>query len=311
MSDRLLVLGHRGLVGSAICRQMQGERLITIDPPILDHGEKPTLDLRVQADVAAFFRREKPTHVYLAAARVGGIEANRMFPADFIRDNLQIQTNVVDASHRAGAKLLFLGSSCIYPREAPQPITESALGTGPLELTNEAYAWGKLAGIAMVKAYRKQYGFRGICLMPTNLYGPHDNFDAASSHLVPALIRKMHEAKVRGAERVLVWGTGTPRRELLHVDDLARAAVHLMRTYEGDDIVNIGTSEDLSVREIAELIADVVGYRGRLGFDASRPDGTPRKVLDVSRARALGWTAEIPLRRGLEQTYAWYLENAR
>lgn len=301
MSERVLVLGHKGLVGSAICRALADRPddhfLLTTPAGDLRHSDtwRPLLSVR-------------PTLIYMAAAKVGGIAENAAKPACFIEDNLRIQTHAISLAHHVGAKLLFLGSSCIYPRECPQPIREEYLGTGSLEPTNEAYAWAKLAGIAMVKAYRKQYGFRGICLMPTNLYGPGDRFDD-TGHLVPSLMRRMHEAMVRGEASVTVWGTGTPRRELLHVDDLARACVHLMNMYEGEEIVNVGTGEDLSVREIAALVADVVGFRGRVEWDASKPDGTPRKVLDVTRVNALGWRAEIPLRRGLEETYAWYLEN--
>ena len=297
MSERMLVLGHKGLVGAALCRALPDA-----------YTASRALDLRDEKRVEQAFGESNPTHVYLAAAKVGGILANASRPAEFIADNLAIQSNVIKACRATGAKLLFLGSSCIYPRECPQPIREEYLGTGLLEPTNEAYAWAKLAGIAMVKAYRKQYGFRGICLMPTNLYGPGDRFDD-SGHLVPSLMRRMHEAKVRGDASVTVWGTGTPSRELLHVDDLARACAHLMNTYEGEEIVNVGTGEDLSIAEIARMIADVVGFCGRIVWDQTKPDGTPRKVLDVSRVNVLGWHAEISLQHGLEETYVWYLKN--
>jgi GDP-L-fucose synthase len=248
--------------------------------------------------------------VILAAAKVGGILANDAYRADFIRDNLQIQTNVIDAAYRSGArKLLFLGSSCIYPKHAEQPIREDCLLTGPLEPTNEAYAIAKIAGIQMVQAYRRQYGMQGICAMPTNLYGPGDNFDLATSHVLPALIRKVHEAKTLGQKEVVLWGSGSPRREFLHVDDLAEACLFLMDRYEGEQILNVGVGEDLTIRELAELIGDVVGYRGTLVFDPSKPDGTPRKLLDVSRLHALGWKARIPLRRGIDETYRWYLAH--
>lgn len=296
---RILIMGHQGMAGSAILR---------ILPDAVTVPRR--CDLRDQVTVRRLMQDIRPAHVYLAAGKVGGIVANIDQPADFIRDNLQIQTNVIEACYGIGAQLLFLGSSCIYPRDCPQPIREDYLGTGPLEPTNEAYAWAKLAGIAMVKAYRKQLGFRGICLMPTNLYGPGDRFDD-SGHLVPSLMRRMHEAKLRGDTGVSVWGTGKPRRELLHVDDLARACVHLMNTYDEDEIVNVGTGKDFSIRSIAEDVAEVVGFRGRLEWDASRPDGTPRKLLDCSRASTLGWNAEIPLRRGLEETYAWYQASVR
>ena len=304
-NDAIYVAGHRGLVGSAIVRTLAAEgfaRIIT--------SPRTSLDLRDSKAVDSFFHTTKPDYVILAAARVGGILANSNAPADFIRDNLLIQTHVVDAAYRYGVKkLLFLGSSCIYPRLAPQPIRESALMTGPLESTNEAYATAKIAGIAMVQAYRRQFGFNGICVMPTNLYGPGDNFDGVTSHLLPGLISKMHHAKTTGADAVLLGGTGTPRRELLHVDDAARACVYLIRTYDGNDIVNIGTGEDASIREIAELVADVIGYKGRLEFDASHPDGTPRKQLDVTRLHDRGWRHHIPLRRGVEETYAWYVDH--
>lgn len=303
--DRIYVAGHRGLVGSAIVRRLQAggfERLIV--------RTRAELDLRRQDDVSRFFDEERPDHVFLAAARVGGIAANDAHPADFIRDNLLIQTLVIDAAQRAGVKkLLFLGSSCIYPRLTPQPIHEEDLLTGPLEPTNRAYAVAKIAGLEMIRAYRRQLGFHGISVMPTNLYGPHDRFDSEDSHVVPALLRRFHEAKVAGAPEVTVWGSGTPRRELLHADDLADACVFAMDAYDGDEPLNVGVGQDQTIRELAELVQRVVGYRGQLRFDASRPDGTPRKLLAVDRLHALGWRARIPLAQGLAQTYAWYLEN--
>ena len=246
----------------------------------------------------------------LAAAKVGGILANSTYPADFIRDNLQIQTNVIESARQAEVrKLCFLGSSCIYPKLAPQPMNEDVLLTGPLEPTNEWYAIAKIAGLKMCQAYRRQYGFNAISLMPTNLYGPGDNFDLQNSHVLPALIRRFHEAKLRGDAEVVVWGTGTPRREFLYVDDLAKAIVHLMRTYEGEQLVNVGCGSDVTIRELAELVAEVVGYPGRIAFDATKPDGTPRKLLDTSRATALGWRPTVSLRDGIAATYAWYRDT--
>lgn len=265
------------------------------------------LDLRVDRDVDAFFAAKRPEYVFLAAARVGGILANSTYPAEFILDNLEIQNNVIHSAWQHGTrKFLFLGSSCIYPKFAPQPIREEYFLTGELEPTNEAYAVAKIAGIKMCQAYRKQYGFRAISIMPTNLYGIGDNFDLQNAHVVPALLRKFHEA---GAQEVTIWGTGTPRREFMHVDDLADAAVFLMRNYDSGEIINVGTGEDLTIRELAETIARVTGYRGRLVFDSSKPDGTPRKLLDVSRLQALGWKARIPLEEGLARTYEWYLSE--
>jgi len=298
---RIFVAGHRGLVGSAICRKLRESGFQNL---ILRGRE---LDLRDTAAVEPFFQSEKPEYVFLAAAKVGGILANSQNPADFIYDNLAIQVNVIETARRAGVtKLLFLGSSCIYPKLAPQPIKEEYLLTGPLEPTNEWYAVAKIAGLKMIQAYRKQYGFCGINVMPTNLYGPGDNFDLASSHVLPALIRKFHEAKTRGAAEVVVWGSGSPRREFLHVDDLADAAVFLMQNYDDERIINIGTGQDLTIRALAELIANIVGYDGNVVFDASKPDGTPRKLLDVGRLTALGWKARIELRDGIRSTYEWY-----
>jgi GDP-L-fucose synthase len=302
---RVYVAGHRGLVGAAIVRRLEQKGATNLI--LRSHAE---LDLRSQAAVDAFFAAEKPEYVFLAAARVGGIHANDSYPAEFIRDNLQIQTNVIDAAWRNGArKLLFLGSSCIYPKHAPQPMREDCLLTGPLEPTNEWYAIAKIAGIKTCQAYRRQYGFDAISAMPTNLYGPGDNFDLANSHVLPALMRKFHEAKVSGAGEVVVWGTGSPRREFLYVDDLADALVFLMQGYSDEGLVNVGCGEDLTILELAEAVAGVVGFTGELRFDTSKPDGTPRKLLDVSRLSALGWKAQVPLRAGLERTYGWFLEH--
>jgi GDP-L-fucose synthase len=265
------------------------------------------LELTDQRAVREFFERERPQAVIMAAARVGGIQANNTRPAEFIRDNLLVQDNSIEAAYRSGVdKLVFLGSSCIYPKLAPQPIKEDYLLTGPLEPTNEWYAVAKIAGLKMCQAYRRQYGFNAISLMPTNLYGPGDNFDLQNSHVLPALIRRFHEAKLRGDETMSIWGTGTPRREFLHVDDLADAVVYLLKTYDEEPIVNIGWGEDVTIRELAETVADVAGFKGRLVFDASKPDGTMRKLLDTSRLTALGWKPKITLRAGIEQTYAWF-----
>ena len=300
--SRVYVAGHRGLAGSAIHRRLQADgykHLIT--RPHVD------LDLADQQSVEHFFAAEKPEFVFLAAAKVGGILANSTYPADFLRENLLIEANVIDASHRHGVKkLLFLGSSCIYPKFAPQPIREDSLLTSPLEPTNEAYAIAKIAGLKMAQAYRQQYGFRAISLMPTNLYGPHDNFDPAAAHVLPALLRRFSEAVESKQPEVTIWGTGTVRREFMHADDLADAAVFLMQHYNEAQIINVGTGEDVTIRELAELIRDVTGYPGRILTDPSRPDGTPRKLLDVSRISALGWKARIPLRQGLEETYRWF-----
>ncbi|RUQ34646.1 MAG: GDP-L-fucose synthase [Candidatus Competibacteraceae bacterium] len=302
---RIFVAGHRGLVGSAIFRNLQQAgyaQLLT--------RSRAELDLRNQAAVEAFFAAERPEFVFLAAARVGGIHANATYPAEFIHENLAIQLNVIDAAWRHGVKkLLFLGSSCIYPKFAPQPMPESCLLTGPLEPTNEWYAIAKIAGIKTCQAYRRQYGFNAISLMPTNLYGPGDNFDLSSSHVLPALIRKFHDAKTHNAATVTVWGSGTPRREFLHVDDLADAALFLMLHYDGEDIVNVGWGEDITIGELAALIGEVIGYPGAIVYDTSQPDGTPRKLLDVSRLSALGWRARIALRDGIAATYDWLLAH--
>lgn len=302
-NSRIFVAGHRGLVGSAIVRRLEAEGHRNL---IL--AGRDALDLRVESAVEQFFARERPEFVFLAAAKVGGILANSSHPAEFLRDNLAIQTNVIHAAWKNGVrKLLFLGSSCIYPKFAPQPIREEYLLTGELEPTNAAYAVAKIAGIQMCQAYRKQYGFSAISLMPTNLYGPGDNFDLQSSHVLPALLRKFHEAAQAGTPEVLIWGTGTPRREFLHVDDLADAAVFLMRNYDSGEIVNVGTGQDLAIAELAHAIARITRYHGRLVFDPSKPDGTPRKLLDVSRLEGLGWKARIPLEAGIAGTYRWYL----
>jgi len=268
------------------------------------------LDLTDQAEVRTFFQRERPDAVILAAARVGGIHANDTQPARFMRDNLLIQDNVIDAAHRSGVgKFVFLGSSCIYPKFAPQPIKEEYLLTGPLEATNEWYAVAKIAGLKMCQAYRIEFGFNAISLMPTNLYGPGDNFNLFSAHVLPALIRRCHEAKERGDQHLTVWGTGTPRREFLHVDDLADAVVFALENYDSDQFINVGCGEDITIRELAELVRSAVGYNGHLIFDSTKPDGTPRKLLDVSRISALGWRPRITLKMGIERTYAWYREN--
>lgn len=300
---RIYVAGHRGLVGSAIVRALEAKGYRNL---ILRSSQE--LDLGDQGAVDSFFAMERPNIVFLAAAKVGGILANDKFPADFIRENLAIQTNVIDAAYRNGCtKLLFLGSSCIYPKHAPQPMKEEHLLTGPLEPTNEWYAVAKIAGIKMCQAYRKQHGFDAISVMPTNLYGPNDNFDLRTSHVLPALLRKFHEAKQSGAKEVVVWGSGTPRREFLHVDDLADACLFLAENYSSDEIVNVGTGEDVTIIQLAEAIQDVVGFDGNIVFDASKPDGTPRKWMDVSRMSGLGWRAQVDLPNGLAQTYDWFL----
>lgn len=302
---RIFVAGHRGLVGSALVR-----RLLALGHENLIVRTRDELDLRDQAAVKRFFSATRPEYVFLAAARVGGIRANDAFPADFIRDNLQIQTNVIDAAYVEGVrKLMLLGSTCIYPRMAPQPMPESALLTGPLEPTNEWYAIAKIAGLKMCQAYRRQYGFAAIGVMPTNLYGPGDNYDLDTSHVLPALLRKFHEAKARNDSQVVVWGTGSPRREFLHVDDLADACVHLMNHYDDEEPINVGCGEDISIFELALLVRDVVGFHGDIVYDTTKPDGTPRKLVDVTRLKAFGWAPQIGLREGIAATYASYLKT--
>lgn len=299
---KIFVAGHQGLVGSSLVRA-----LTAADYRNLILRTRAGLDLLDQGAVRDFFAKEKPEYVFLAAAKVGGIMANKTAPADFIRENLGIELNIIDAAHRNGVKkLLFLGSSCIYPRLAAQPIEESELLSGPLEETNRAYAVAKIAGIELCQSYNKQYGTHFISVMPTNLYGPNDNFDLETSHVLPALLRKFHEAKTRNEPSVTVWGTGSALREFLHVDDLASACLFLVETYDESEIVNIGTGEDLSIKELTQSIRDVVGYEGEVVWDTTKPDGTPRKLLDVSKLHALGWHHQIPLREGLKTTYEWY-----
>jgi len=299
---KIYVAGHRGMVGSAIIRALQAKGYNQII-----QRTSAELDLRNQAQVRSFFEKEKPDYVFLAAAKVGGIHANNTYRADFLYDNLMIEANVIAAAHDAKVrKLLFLGSSCIYPKLAPQPLKEETLLSGFLEPTNEPYAIAKIAGIKLCEAYRDQYDDNFISAMPTNLYGPNDNYDLANSHVLPALIRKIHEAKVNGQKEVEVWGSGKPLREFLHVDDLAEACLFLMENYNDSGFLNIGTGSDLSIRELAQLIADVVGFDGELRFDPSKPDGTPRKLMDVSRMNALGWKHRIGLREGIEAVYKAY-----
>lgn len=303
---KIFVAGHRGLVGSAIERRLAAEGC-----PNLVLRTRAELDLTRQEQVEAFFERERPEYVFVAAAKVGGIHANDTYPADFIRDNLAIETNVIDAAYRSGVKkLLFLGSSCIYPRLCPQPMREEHLLTGPLEPTNQWYAIAKIAGIKMCQAYRRQYGFNAISAMPTNLYGPGDNFDLMNSHVIPALVRKFCEAKARGDASVVVWGTGNARREFLHVDDLADACVFLMRRYDAEEPINVGTGQEVSIRELAGLIREIVGFAGRIEFDAGKPDGMPRKLLDVGRMTEMGWRPRIALREGLAEVCRDYASGA-
>jgi GDP-L-fucose synthase len=304
-STRIYVAGHRGLVGSAIVRRLRREGFENVLT-----ATREQLDLRDQAAVNYWFRANRPEHVFLVAGTVGGILANSTRPAEFIYDNLMIHATVVHAAHLHGVRrLLYLGSSCIYPRECPQPIREEYLLTGLLEPTNEPYAIAKISGIKLCQAYRRQYGCDFISAMPTNLYGPHDNFDLESSHVLPALMRKFHDARAAGRKEVTIWGTGSPRREFLHVDDLADACLFLMRHYDGDEHVNVGTGEDLSIRELAELVREVVAPAVRLVFDTAKPDGMPRKLLDVSRLHALGWRHRIDLRAGIESTYTWFRDH--
>jgi len=302
---RIFVAGHRGLVGSAIVRRLEREGYRDL---LLRTSKE--LDLRRQVDVERFFEKERPEHVFLAAAKVGGILANNTYPANFIYENLMIESNVIHSSYLSSVKkLLFLGSSCIYPKFAPQPIKEEHLLTGPLEETNEAYAIAKICGIELCKFYRRQYGCDFISAMPTNLYGPQDNFDLNSSHVLPALIRKFHEAKVKGQSEVVIWGTGQPMREFLYVDDLADACLFLMNHYSGETHVNVGTGKDLKIVQLAEMISEVVGFKGSITLDRTKPDGTPRKLLDVSMINSLGWKARTDLHEGLVLTYEWFLEN--
>src|SRR5881275_469110 len=304
-NDKIYVAGHSGLVGGALVRLLKARgfnNLIT--------RSRAEVDLRDERAVRNFFAEERPDLAVLAAAKVGGIKANIDAPVEFLIENLQIQNNVIRAAHEAGArKLLFLGSSCIYPKFAPQPIPESALLSGPLEPTNEPYAIAKIAGIKLCQAFAREYGANFISVMPTNLYGPGDDFDLETSHVLAALLRKAHEAKMSGAGEMIVWGSGQPRREFLHVDDLASACLFLLEKYDSPDIINVGCGEDISIRELAELICDIVGFDGDLAWDTTKPDGTPRKLLDVSKLNQLGWRATVPLREGIAQTYDWFLKN--
>lgn len=303
-SDRIYIAGHTGLVGSAITRRIESEGA----KPIKRTMEE--LDLTNRAAVEAFFAQEKPEYVFVAAAKVGGIQANRSQPVDFLITNLEIQNNVIRAAYENGVKkLLFLGSSCIYPKLAPQPLREDSLLSGFLEPTNEWYAIAKISGIKLCQAYHQQYGFNAISLMPTNLYGPYDNFDLTSSHVLPAMLRKFHEAKVSGSPNVTLWGTGTPKREFLHCDDLADAAVYLMRNYDSPEIINVGVGEDVAIKELAQKVSDTVGYQGEIVWDTNMPDGTPRKLMDVTRLKNAGWQAKISLEDGLKSTYQWFLDN--
>jgi len=304
-SEKIFIAGHRGMVGSALSRVLESRGFAN-----LLKRDRSQLDLGDATAVTKFFAKEKPEIVIFAAAKVGGIKANNDCPVEFLLENLRVQNNVIAAAHENGArKLLFLGSSCIYPKLAPQPIPETALLTGPLEPTNEAYAIAKIAGVKLCQAFSREYGANFISAMPTNLYGPNDNFDLETSHVLAALLRKAHEAKKTGARELVVWGTGTPRREFLHVDDCASACLFLLEKYDSPEIINLGWGEDVSIRELAELICDVVGFDGELSWDKAKPDGTPRKLLDVSKLRALGWTPTIPFRDGIARTYDWFLKN--
>ncbi len=304
-TDKIFVAGHRGMVGSAFVRRLEAEGFTN-----LAKRDASQLDLMDDSAVLKFFAEEKPMVVIVAAAKVGGIKANNDYPVEFLVENLRIQNNVIRAAHENGVrKLLFLGSSCIYPKFAPQPIPESALLTGPLEQTNEAYAIAKIAGIKLCQAFSREYGANFISAMPTNLYGPNDNFDLETSHVLAALLRKAHEAKMRNDRKLVVWGTGKPRREFLHVDDLASACLLLLEKYDSPEIINVGCGEDISIRELGELICDVVGFDGELAWDTTKPDGTPRKLLDVTKIRALGWKPAITLRDGIARTYDWFRIN--
>jgi GDP-L-fucose synthase len=301
-SEKIFVAGYRGLVGSALIRRLETEGFTN-----LPKRDRSQVDLADEAAVQNFFAQEKPAVVIFAAAKVGGIKANADFPVEFLLNNLRVQNNVIRAAHESGVrKLLFFGSSCIYPKHAPQPIPESALLTGPLEPTNEAYAIAKIAGIKLCQAYAREYGVNFISAMPTNVYGPNDNFDLETSHVLAALLRKAHEAKMRRTRELVVWGSGKPRREFLHVDDVAGACLFLLEKYDSPEIVNVGCGVDISVRELAELICDVVGFHGELAWDATKPDGTPRKLLDVTKLTNLGWRPTIPLRDGIARTYDWF-----
>ena len=303
---KIYVAGHSGLLGGAIMRLLQLQGFSN-----LIHTSRKMLDLREQSSVRAFFADQRPDFVFMAAAKVGGIVANNDYPAEFIFDNIMIETNVIDAAYRTNVqKLLFLGSTCIYPRLSPQPINEKSLLTGPLEPTNEWYAIAKIAGIKLCQAYQRQYGVRFISALPTNLYGPGDNYDLTQSHVMPALIRKFHEAKINDLPAVKVWGSGKPLREFLHVDDCARACLFLMNNYEGPDIINIGTGKDIQISDLAQLVKKIVGYTGNIIFDTSRPDGAPRKLVDIGRITALGWQAEIELGEGIASAYQWYLDTS-
>src|SRR6267143_1416596 len=304
-SDKIFVAGHRGRVGSALVRRLQAEGFSNVVT-----RDRVQLDLTDESAVAEFFAKEKAAIVGEAAAKVGGIKANNDFPVEFLLENLRIQNNLIRSAREAGVrKLLLLGSSCIYPKFAPQPIPETALLGGPLEPTNEAYAIAKIAGIKLCQAYSREYGANFISAMPTNLYGPNDNFDLETSHVLAALLRKAHEAKTRKVRELIVWGSGKPRREFLHVDDLASACLFLLEKYDSPEIINVGCGEDISIRELAELICDVVGFKGELSWDATKPEGTPRKLLDITKLRALGWEPSIPLRDGIARTYEWFLAN--
>ena len=304
-SEKIFVAGHRGLVGSAVIRRLEREGYHNL--PKRDRSE---LDLADEEAVVNFFAQEKPAIVIFAAAKVGGIKANNDFPVEFLLDNLRIQNNVIQAAHKFGVrKLLFLGSSCIYPKYAPQPIPETALLSAPLEPTNEAYAIAKIAGIKLCQSFSREYGANFISAMPTNLYGPNDNFDLETSHVLAALLRKAHEAKVRKERKLIVWGSGSPRREFLHVDDLASACLFLLKKYDSPEIINVGCGEDIPIRELSEMICDIVGFDGEFAWDTTKPDGTPRKLLDITKLRNLGWQPTIPLRDGIAQTYDWFLKN--
>lgn len=304
-SSKIYIAGHNGLVGSAIVRSLQKEGYNN-----LIFREFKELDLTSQKATLEFFQQEKPEYVFLAAAKVGGIQANNTLPAEFIYQNLAIETNIINSAYQSGVKkLLFLGSSCIYPRDCAQPIKEEYFMTGPLEETNKAYAVAKIAGIVMCQSYNRQYGTKFVSVMPTNLYGPGDNFDLNSSHVMPALLRKFHEAKINNAKEVVMWGTGSPLREFLHVDDLADACLYLMNNYEDGEIVNIGTGKDLSIRDLAETIKKIVGFSGEIVNDTTKPDGTPKKQLDVTKLHNLGWQHKIELEEGIKSTYEWFLDN--